>query len=85
MVDVFIAKGRVGDDEVELLAGVGQLMKRDEGVLDPDVEGLVLQFRGVEILFDELRVLVGLFHADGAGCAAAEAFETERAGAAEQL
>ena len=55
--DVFFTEGRVGQDQIELRAGGGKLRERGEDILDPEMEAVLRQARGGEVLFDEARVL----------------------------
>jgi len=68
--DVFLAVGRVGENQIELPAG--QLGERREGVLHPNLQSGGIQLRRLDVLSQKPGVAIGLLDADGMDRAAAE-------------
>lgn len=84
-VDILFAVGRVGENEIELVAGGGELDESGEDVLHADGENFRTVADALGVAADEVGVAVGFLNADGGLAAAAEGLEAEGAGAAEQL
>ncbi len=84
-VEVLLAVGRVGEDEVEGGGSGGELGEGGEHVLDAEGEVVTGELGGGEVGLDAAGVFGGQFDGEGVGCAAAEAFQAKRGGAGEQF
>ena len=83
--DVFIAKGRISDDQIKLSARGRELRDRRENILEPELKLSRSNPGRGEVLLDEPRMFPRKLDTGRIRRAATEAFEAESAGTAEEF
>lgn len=82
---VFLAVRRVGDDQVESASCGGQLGKRHEDILDPNLDAGCWQASGLEVGTIKPTMAFGFLNTDEFRGTPAQAFQTECTGPGKQI
>jgi hypothetical protein len=83
--DIFLTVRRIGEDEVEADSGDRELADGGEDILDAHLKRAAGKAGGLVICADDTGVAIRLLNANDMRRAAAEAIETQRAGAGEEF